>query len=335
MSGEIRVVERRDQPSRHVPVWRRLRELGPELGADFHPVLAGGPQLDPSPEPTAMGEAEIIEDDGRFRLHDIGSAKESRFEFFLDGIEYTRIAGYVGTVPLVHGYVAAVIRQRSEREFTTWALIEEEVLAFPHELLPPDRFLDLGFPKGALLNSKAEDSHPIRLAEDGRTAVKIRRAIIERQLAKRWADSGSHQGWLLVDGRLAIEPGLLKSGRAIGLVKSHRTQYLEPSAMTDVLGMAGGSRSSVFKPVRPEVGEVYSWYLRLRSPGGRDIYWGLARIEGRAEQETLELADEVSRWLLNEIAPLSMPDPRWHVLLYPIRDCEQYLRARMPTLDVG
>jgi len=335
MSGETRVVERQDQPSPHVPVWRRLRELGPELGADFHPVLAGGPQLDPSAEPTAMGEAQVVEDDGQFRLHDIGPAKESRFEFFLDGIEYTRIAGYVGTVPLVHGYIAAVIRRRSERAFTTWALIEEEVLAFPHELLPPDRFLDVGFPEQALLNSEAEDSHPIRLAEDGRTAVKIRRAIIERQLAKRWAASGSHQGWLLVDGRLAIEPGLLKSGRAIGLVKSHRTQYLEPSAMADVLGMAGGLRSSAFKPVRPEVGEVYSWYLRLRSPGGRDIYWGLARIEGRAELETLELVDEVSRWLLNEIAPLSMPDPRWHVLLYPIRDCEQYLRARMPTLDVG
>jgi hypothetical protein len=99
--------------------------------------------------------------------------------------------------------------------------------------------------------------------------------------------------------------------------------------------MGSAHRSSVFKPVRPEVGEVYSWYVRLRPAAGHDIYWGLARIEGRADPETLDTADEVSRWLLSEVAPLALPDPRWHVLLYPIRDCEQFLRARMPTLDVG
>lgn len=335
MTRETRAVERQDQPS--VPVWRQLLELGPKLGADFHPVLGGGPQLEPPLEPTAIGEAQIVEGDGSFSVLDPGSPVDSRFEFFLDGIQYTRIGGYVGTVPLVHGYVAAVIRRRVDRGFTTWAVVEEEVLAFPHELLSPDRFLELGFPEKALINSDGDagNPHPIHLAETGRSAVKQQRALIEQRLARRWADAGPHDGWLLVDGRLAIEPGLLKSGRAIGLVKSHRTQFLDSTAMGDVLRMRGGKRSSVFKPVRPEVGEVYSWYLRLRAPAGHDIYWGLARIEARAAPETLELADEVSRWLLSEIAPLALPDPRWHVLLYPIRDCEQYLRGRMPTIDVG
>ncbi len=98
--------------------------------------------------------------------------------------------------------------------------------------------------------------------------------------------------------------------------------------------MEGGARSAVFKPLRPDVGSVYSWYLRLRAPVGHDIYWGLARIEARADPESLELADEASRWLLDETTPLALPDPRWHVMLYPIRDCEQFLRARMPTLEV-
>jgi hypothetical protein len=284
-----------------------------------------------------MGEAEIIEGDGSFSVRDVGDPRGSRLEFFLDGIEYTRLAGYVGTVPLVHGYVAAVIRQRRDRAFRTWAAIEEEVIAFPHAALSPDRLLEIGLPAGSLIDSEAErgDEHPIRLAEAGRTAVKLRRARIERRLARRWSDAGPHDGWLLVDGRLAIEPQLLKSGRAIGLVKSHRTQFLSGSAMADVLGMGGGQRSSVFRPVRPEVGEVYSWYLRLRPAAGHDIYWALARIEGRADRDTVEAADEISRWLLAETAPLSLPDPRWHVLLYPIRDCEAYLRARMPTLELS
>ncbi len=283
-----------------------------------------------------MGEAEVIEDESAVAIRNVGSAADSRLEFFLDGIEYTRLVGYVGTVPLVHGYVAAVVRRRTDRSFSTWSAIEEEVLAFPHNLLPPDRLLEIGLPERGLVDSEVEssDAHPIRLAEAGRTAVKRHRSRIERKLARRWSDAGPHDGWLLVDGRLAIEPQLLESGRAIGLVKSHRTQFLGGEAMAAVLGMGGGQRSSVFRPLRPEIGEVYSWYLRLRAAAGHDIYWALARIEGRAHPETVAAADEISRWLLAETAPLALPDARWHVLLYPIRDCEQFLRARMPTLDL-
>lgn len=337
MTGESRAPLARDQQRPAAPLWRSLSALGPELGSDWRPVLGGGPQLEPPPEPTAMGEAEIVEGDGSLSIRDVGDAGDSGLEFFLDGIEYTRLAGYVGTVPLVHGYVAAVIRQRRDRAFRTWAAVEEEVLAFPHAMLSPDRLLAIGLPDAALIDSKAEDGddHPIRLAEAGRAAVKLRRARIESRLARRWSDAGPHDGWLLVDGRLAIEPRLLRSGRAIGLVKSHRTQFLGGSAMGAVLGMGSRQRSSVFRPIRPEVGEVYSWYLRLRPAVGHDIYWALARIEGHADRDTVQAADEISRWLLAETAPLSLPDPRWHVLLYPIRDCEQYLRARMPTLEVS
>ncbi len=335
-SNETRASPRIDQ-LKGGALWRQLRELGPELGGDWHAVQGGGPQQDPPAEPTAFGEAEIVEGDGSFCIEDVGAPSASRFAYFLDGIEYTRIIGYVGVVPLVHGYVAAVIRQRRDRDFFTWDVIEEEVLAFPHSLLDPARLINLGLPERALIDSAPEDErpHPIRLAEEGRAAVKLRRALIERKLARRWAERSSSGGWLLVDGRLAIEPALLKSGHAIGLVKSHRTQYLAPDAMSAVLAMTGARRSAVFKPLRPDVGSVFSWYLRLRPPVGHDIYWGLARIEARAEPESLELADEVSRWLLDETAPLALPDPRWHVMLYPIRDCEQFLRARMPTLDVS
>jgi hypothetical protein len=337
MIGETRALERGDQLGSDTPLWRRLRELGPELGGDWRPIHTVGLQIDPASEPTAFGEVEIVEGDGSLQVRHVGAPAESRFKFFLDGIEYTHICGYVDIVPIVHGYVAAVIRQRSDRAFVTWDVIEEEVLAFPHELLRPERLLELGFPKRALIDSAADAAspHPIKLAEDGRAAIKLHRALIERRLARRWANERPGQGWLLVDGRLAIEPGLLKSGRAVGLIKSHRTQFLSVEAMREVLGMGGGYRSSVFRPVRPEVGEVYSWYLRLRPPSGHDIYWALARIEGRAQAETLELADEVSRWLLAETTPLALPDPRWHVLLYPIRDCEGYLRARMPTLNLS
>ncbi len=77
---------------------------------------------------------------------------------------------------------------------------------------------------------------------------------------------------------------------------------------------------------------MYSWYLRLRPRENRDLYFGLIRAESAARRETVELADTISCWLLNETAPLALPDPRWDTLLYPVRDCEAYLRSRMPTL---
>lgn len=348
MNRETRATSRLQQPERSgsastpppppppPPLWRRLQQLGPELGAAWRPVRAGGYLSEPPPEPTAFGEVEIVEGGGALRIRDVGRPTASGFRFFLDGIEQSRICGYMGTVPLVHGYVAAVVRERRERLFTTWDVIEREILVFPHRLLDPRPFEELGMPENALIDSAAEpaDAHPLRLAERGREAVKLHRAICERTLARRWAEHGPPDAHIVVDGRLAIDPVLLKSGRAVGLVKSHRTQFLSPEAMSEVFAMSRGSRSPVFKPVRPEVGEVYSWYLRLRSAQDHDIYWSLARIEARAAAETVERADELSRWLLAETAPLALPDPRWAVLLYPIRDCEQFLRARMPTMDV-
>ena len=336
MNREARSTEDAHQPPRVTPLWRQLARLGPELGSDWRPVEAAGPQSEPPPEPTAFGEVEIVEGDS-FSVRDVGPPADSGFRFFLDGIQQTRVCGYVGTVPLVHGYVAAVVRERRGRTFATWDLVEQEVLAFPYKLVDPGRLTDLGLPFESLIDSESEpaDAHPIRLAEAGRGAVKVHRAKFERKLARRWAErDDTGDGWMLVDGGLAIDPVLLKSGRAVGLVKSHRTQFLPQDDMTAVLGMERGQRSSIFKPVRPEVGEVYSWYLRLRPPRGHDIYWALARIEGRATAETVDSADRISRWLLAETTPLSLPDTRWDVLLYPIRDCEQFLRARMPTLGV-
>jgi hypothetical protein len=38
-------------------------------------------------------------------------------------------------------------------------------------------------------------------------------------------------------------------------------------------------------------------------------------------------ADLVSRWLLAERAPVALPDSRWDVMVYGIRECEQYLTS--------
>jgi hypothetical protein len=70
-----------------------------------------------------------------------------------------------------------------------------------------------------------------------------------------------------------------------------------------------------------------SWYLRTRDPRGRDVLWGLVRIESAMCSDVTARADQVSRWLLAEASPLALPDPRWDRMTYGIRDCESFLRA--------
>jgi hypothetical protein len=78
---------------------------------------------------------------------------------------------------------------------------------------------------------------------------------------------------------------------------------------------------------------VASWYLRVRDPSGQDPMWGLLRVEtampevGATPQAIADHANRVSRWVLAELMPLSLPDSRWDKMVYGIRDCEEFLRA--------
>ena len=79
---------------------------------------------------------------------------------------------------------------------------------------------------------------------------------------------------------------------------------------------------------------VASWYLRIRDSRGHDPMWGLVRVEVAApaagrEAEIGARADEVSRWILAEAAPVALPDARWDKMVYGVRDCEEFLRAVM------
>jgi hypothetical protein len=72
---------------------------------------------------------------------------------------------------------------------------------------------------------------------------------------------------------------------------------------------------------------VHAWALRLWPWEGRDLLYGLVRIEVAPANGTPETADLFSRRLIAERAPISTPDPRWDRLLYGIHAVEMYLKA--------
>src|SRR5207237_1664751 len=114
---------------------------------------------------------------------------------------------------------------------------------------------------------------------------------------------------------------------ATRVVKSHRPRHVDDDALHVVLGLTLGERSSVFRVAPRSRSAVMSWYLRVRDATGHDPLWGLVRVEVTESSAPTERANEISRWVMKEMSPLSLPDGRWDKMSYGIRDCEEFLRA--------
>jgi hypothetical protein len=162
-------------------------------------------------------------------------------------------------------------------------------------------------------------------------AVRRARAQLERELADEAIRGLGTDEWLVLDGFLSRSATVARHPRALGVVKSHGTQFLEGRGLERALTLAPGHRTSVFRVQGGHTRtEVYSWYLRLWPWEGNDLLYGLIRVEAQPEPAVLQRADAISAWLLAERAPLSTPDARWDRLLYPLHHVEDYLKARLP-----
>jgi hypothetical protein len=243
------------------------------------------------------------------------------------------VIGWIGAFPLVYGTSAAVVRARTDRRLATWEapLVQHRVYA-PLAYVPR---ADLERALGPMLEDttrRAPDGsipapHPTLLLERATLAVSRDRERLELSLAERWcAERGEP---IMIDGGIGSSEAVAQSSCAVGVVKSHRTLYAEGDALTIVLALRQGERSSVIRIAPRGRSEVLSWYLRLRDAEGRDALWGLVRVEMRVvpRESISERADELSRWLLAESMPLAAPDPRWDRMAYGIRSAEEFLRA--------
>lgn len=294
--------------------------------------------FDADPDTLKEAEAKVIEGD-TLRAIDVGAAEESAFTTFLDGIQRAEVKLYHDTVPIVYAYGAAVVRQRSNRQMRTlrtdgadW-LLEREALFFPSEYVDPVDMQGLAA-ASQLVDTTPPGSERLPLFPPllhARAAHHVNRwrEGLERELAAGWCRNAN--GWLLVDGSLTVSRDVAACEQAVGLVKSHRTRFFDGDDARVLLTLQHGQRTSVFEPGTRSFTPVRSWYLRLRPADRRDVFWGLVRVE-IAVSHAPTVANQISRWLLAETKPLSLPDVRWDRLIYPIHDCETFLRARAPRL---
>lgn len=296
-----------------------------------------GTFFDFDPDVLKESEAKVVEDDN-LRAHPVRTAETSEFTAFLDGIQRAEVKLYHDAVPIVYAYGAAVIRERHERQMRTLRrdgaemLVEREALFYPSQHVPASAFQE--FNEGELIDTTPPNAEPLPLFPPllhARAAQHVNRwrEALERELAHQWCEEAD--GWLMVDGSLTVSPDVANCKRAVGLMKSHKTRFFDGDDARVLLRLKCGERTSVFEPATRSVTPVRSWYLRIRPAERRDVFWGLVRVE-IATSHDIAIADEISSWIMAEASPLSMPDSRWDRLLYPIHDCEEFLRARAPRL---
>lgn len=283
-------------------------------------------------EPPRLESAEPIEAPG-IVARAVAGASAPGVVAFLDGVQRSTVIAHVGTVPVVHGAVASAIRIRRDRRLSTWrAPSVDERLYAPLAALPAPIARALVERGHAVDPFAADDTpaaprHPHECTARALTAVQRAREDLERALLEAWVIEG--EGPILVDGGISgCAPAARGAGRvAIGVVKSHRTLYVGDDALATVLGLRAGERTTAFAIASARRHPVASWYLRLRDPGPRSPLFGLVRVEIARGDDLTRRADDASRAILAERVPVALPDPRWDVMSYGVRDCEQYLQA--------
>lgn len=316
-----------------VALQRQLRALAPDIAL----ITEGEQSLEramPDARPPRLVGAEVIEG-GPMRARRVFGDPIVAFAGFLDGTQTSHTVAYVDGVPIVHGTVAAAIRERRNRRLTTWhrPVVRRRLygafraLTAPHRDALEELTVEL---VDTTATSGETSTHPFTLRDEAVHRVQEDREAAERELAERWCNFESEP--LFIDGGISGSEKLAVAGCTVGVVKSHRTLYAEGDALQTVFALRRSERSSVFRVTSPKRIPVASWYLRMRDPVGHDPMWALVRVEvalpSRVDVGAVgERADLVSRWILAEVAPLALPDSRWDKMVYGIRDCEEFLRA--------
>jgi hypothetical protein len=301
------------------------------------PVEGGetdSPRYGRSEEPPVLVEPELLGENA-FRAIDVGDPKTLRhsgFGAFLDGTQDVRIVNHAFGIPIVFAKVSAAVRARINRRLVSWPVAAPTVRA---RYYFPFRYVDVesGFKShpDVIDTARADHSgkfpsrHPAALMEAAFKCVQSDRERIEIELAEKWCASES--ATLFVDGSITASAVAARSDKAVGVIKTHRRLYADGDAFRVLVALKPGQRTSVFRVAPERRHAVASWYVRVRAAKGRDALFGLVRVEASMSGDAASRADEISRWIIAEGAPLALPDGRWDKMAYGIRDTEEFLRA--------
>ena len=289
-----------------------------------------------SKENTEATDRAALVEEAELESHAVPERRSARIPpavSFLAGFSRWAVVACDGIIQLVDAYVAAAVRRRDAGGalHTTFERNRAFALAPLERMTPALREVfeasasDIESIDGELAGQ------PARYLETVESTVRRVRAGLERDVAEQCIATLGAEEWLVLDGLLSRSPTVARHPRALGVINSHGTQFLEGRGLERALTLPPGHRTSVFTVRGGHTRtEVYSWYLRLWPWEGNDLLYGLLRVEARPDPASIALASALSGWLVAERAPLATPATRWDRLLYPLHNVQEYLKARAP-----
>ncbi len=249
---------------------------------------------------------------------DRGGARVPPAVSFLAGFARWGVVACDGIIQVVDAYVAGAVRRRDSRGVLHTTFERNRAFAIaPLERMTPGlrQVLQASVPDIEPIDAELA-GQPAQYLETVESTVRRVRAGLERELAEKCIATLGAEEWLVLDGLLSRSPTVARHPRALGVINSHGTQFLEGRGLERALTLPAGHRTSVFAVRGGHTRtEVYSWYLRLWPWEGNDLLYGLLRVEARADPASVALASELSGWLVAERAP---------------HNVEEYLKARAP-----
>ena len=160
--------------------------------------------------------------------------------------------------------------------------------------------------------------------DDLRLSNALQNAMAETEAEVALLARTGERDLLVLDGPLGRRGQL---ARVLGMVKTHRSRYLDPALHALVAELGPAERTPVFR-----LGADWprcSWYLRLPCRPGAP-WAGVVRVEcpDLDLEDVLELA-ALSQAVLPRYASVEHKDPRAPQTLYPIGGLERLLRRRL------
>jgi hypothetical protein len=308
--------------SRPAPSPARIREALARAGlppATAIPPASAGRAEEATIQPAALAEGTALQ------AFAVGAPEPwPGTAAFLDGTQRSEVVAYAGSSPLLVATVRAAVLEREDRRLRAVVLRERLLCVGRRAGLDAAGEALAGLDRVELDDSQA--AHPVRDLVQAGQAIDEARGALEREAGLAYREQ--RDGWLVVDGSLAEFPAAGTDRRMVAVSKSHSTLPFDGEELERYLRLPAGHRSSIFTPASRRFVPVRAWALRLWPWEGRDLLHGLVRVEVAPGVGTPERADELSRWLLAERAPVSAPDKRWDRLLYGVRRVEEFLRAR-------
>jgi hypothetical protein len=158
---------------------------------------------------------------------------------------------------------------------------------------------------------------------------------VEARAALPGAPEHEHTGVGGEDGDLLVIDGPLRNRahlpRALGLIKTHHTEYLPPTLDAVVASLTAGERTPVF--LMGTSWERHAWYLRLPcTPDTPGAPWaGVVRCEAATDLSLSQLTAlaNLSQAVLCRYASVAYKDSRAPQNLVPIAGLEHTLRHRL------